>query len=160
MIHLIIALALFPFLSVATKDQELHKHLFKDSEYNPLALPNDGRTDIGITLVVYGLRGVDTLGSTATVGCSLRLRWHDSRLFWNPEDYNGIETTRVPTDKEEDYRIWVPDLETYENAQTSLYDGLRKGLAQVSYGGEVYLSLHGTITLSVNMVLSDYPYDI
>lgn len=26
--------------------------------------------------------------------------------------------------------------------------------------GGVYLSLHGSVTMSVNMVLADYPYDV
>lgn len=95
-----------------------------------MALPNDGPTNVGIALEIYGIKGVDTLSSTATISCSVKLKWHDDRLSWNPSDFGGIKKTRVYTDPSNNMQyIWTPDLESYENANTKLYDGLRRGLA-------------------------------
>lgn len=35
-------------------------------------------------------------------------QWTDVNLRWNPEDYGGIETLRISTD-----RIWIPDVLMY-----------------------------------------------
>ena len=63
---------------------------------------------------VYGLKAVDTIGSMASFACSLRYFWNDTRLKWNPEDFGGIETTRVSSNPElnGDF-IWTPDIESY-----------------------------------------------
>jgi len=35
-------------------------------------------------------------------------RWHDVMLHWNPEDYGGVKTVRVPPSG-----IWLPDVLLY-----------------------------------------------
>lgn len=109
---------------------------------------------------IYGIKDVDTIASKAVIGCSLRYSWRDSRLLWDPEKFGGIETTRMFTDPEtnKDF-IWLPDIEGYQNAESKLFDGLRMGLAQVSYNGDVYIDLNGHILVNINVILADYPYD-
>lgn len=34
--------------------------------------------------------------------------WQDERLIWDPNEYNGLETLRMPCDK-----IWLPDIVLY-----------------------------------------------
>ena len=84
------------------------------SDYISSALPNDGTTNVGISFQIYGLKDVDTIESKATVGCSIRLSWHDSRLKWDPSEFGGIETTRLFTDPNSNRNyIWTPDIEAY-----------------------------------------------
>jgi hypothetical protein len=42
--------------------------------------------------------------------------WNDSRLAWNPEDYNGVKKVRIPARK-----LWIPDTRHY-NSVTALPD--------------------------------------
>jgi nicotinic acetylcholine receptor len=35
----------------------------------------------------------------------LTLKWHDYHMQWDPQDYGGIESIRVPPDK-----VWLPDI--------------------------------------------------
>jgi len=35
-------------------------------------------------------------------------QWKDILLAWNPNDYGGVSTVRVPPDK-----IWTPDIVLY-----------------------------------------------
>lgn len=34
--------------------------------------------------------------------------WHDEKLNWDPDDYNGLKTLRMPCKS-----IWLPDIVTY-----------------------------------------------
>lgn len=125
-----------------------------------MSFPNDERTNVSTSLSIYGIREIDTIYSRATIACSLKLYWFDSRLTWEREEFGGIETTRVSTNPEYDGAfIWTPDIESYQNVNSKLYDGFRRPLAQVRHDGRVYLSLHGSITVSINMILANYPYD-
>ena len=37
--------------------------------------------------------------------------WMDYKLRWDPEEYGGVETLYVPSE-----RIWLPDIVLYNNA--------------------------------------------
>lgn len=79
-----------------------------------MALPNNETTHVGIEYVIYGIRGVDTIGSTATLACQLSLRWRDQRLEWDPEAYGGLKHSSLATDPGTNRNyIWTPDIETY-----------------------------------------------
>ena len=54
------------------------------------------------------------------MNCKIRLYWHDSRLIWDQATYN-ISKTRVTTDPNLPYSIWVPDLQYYENKKENFY---------------------------------------
>ena len=38
----------------------------------------------------------------------MRLRWHDERFRWNPEDHGNITELRLPTTS-----VWKPDITLY-----------------------------------------------
>ena len=41
--------------------------------------------------------------------CVYMKEWTDMKLRWNPDDYLGITTIRVPSD-----RLWLPDVVLYD----------------------------------------------
>ena len=47
------------------------------SSYNPMSLPNDGITEVGVQMEIYGLRSVDTLENKALISAEIRLFWND-----------------------------------------------------------------------------------
>ena len=87
-------------------------------------------TNVGIQMVIYGLEKVDNMESKTTFSCSLRYYWNDPRLSWDPDEYDGIKHTSLFADpgSERDY-IWMPDIESYQNANPTLYSELRRGMA-------------------------------
>ena len=98
---------------IETNDQILHNYLFNNN-YNPMSLPNNGVTHVGAEIDIYGIRSVDTIANKALIALELRLEWKDSRLKWDPEDFNGIESTSVYTDPASSrYFIWTPDIECF-----------------------------------------------
>ena len=43
-----------------------------------------------------------------TTGLEVILIWTDEFMKWNPEEYGGINETRIPRNK-----LWIPDIMLY-----------------------------------------------
>ena len=98
---------------VETNDQILHDYLFNNN-YNPMSLPNNGVTHVGVEIDIYGIRSVDTINNRASLALEMRLEWKDARLKWDPEEFNDIELTSVYTDPGSSrFFIWTPDIECF-----------------------------------------------
>ena len=91
--------------------------LFEDEAYDPRAIPlekppqspsdNSNAINVGV-----GLNVIDLLLNTDTGDLSsnawLMMKWNDFRLMWDPEQYDGLKSIRVPNDI-----IWKPDISLY-----------------------------------------------
>ncbi|CAL4073180.1 unnamed protein product, partial [Meganyctiphanes norvegica] len=62
----------------------------------------------------------------------VKKEWIDELLKWDPADYNGLETIRLPCD-----RLWLPDVVLYNNAD-DYTRGYMRSKAMVSYQGKVF----------------------
>ncbi|XP_037782073.1 neuronal acetylcholine receptor subunit alpha-10-like [Penaeus monodon] len=58
--------------------------------------------------------------------------WVDELLHWDPSEYNGLETIRLPCE-----RIWLPDIVLYNNAD-DYTRGYMRSKAMVGYEGKVF----------------------
>jgi hypothetical protein len=43
----------------------------------------------------------------------IQMKWTDSRLKWNPDDWNGVTMLRIEPDL-----LWIPDIVPYNGEQT------------------------------------------
>ena len=55
-----------------------------------------------------GPGGCPELGGDTGVLLLLLQEWNDYKLKWNPNDYGGVKTLYVPSE-----RIWLPDIVLY-----------------------------------------------
>ncbi|XP_006859979.1 PREDICTED: neuronal acetylcholine receptor subunit alpha-6 isoform X2 [Chrysochloris asiatica] len=79
--------------------------------------------------------------------------WNDYKLRWNPMDYDGIETLRVPADK-----IWKPDIVLYNNAVGDFQvEGKTKALVQ--YDGMITWTPPAIFKSSCPMDITFFPFD-
>lgn len=104
-------LSVFPVLSVCIipDEQRLLEKLLAD--YNPAARPVYNASKVvlvkfGITLAQ--ISDMDEVNQVLTTSVWLEQEWQDERLIWDPNEYNGLETLRMPCDK-----IWLPDIVLY-----------------------------------------------
>uniref|UniRef100_A0A8C7XQ37 Neurotransmitter-gated ion-channel ligand-binding domain-containing protein n=1 Tax=Oryzias sinensis TaxID=183150 RepID=A0A8C7XQ37_9TELE len=88
----------------------LFKHLFgtyqkwvRPIEYLNQTIP------VKFGLAISQLVDVDEKKQLMTTNVWLKQEWIDMKLRWKPEDYLGITTIRVPSD-----RIWLPDVVLYD----------------------------------------------
>ena len=95
----------------------LYADLFKDGKYLPAAIPMTGpplqdmshaiNISVGLSIISLDMTSHGVLSATTWV----RLFWHDYRLQWSPDDYQGVKSIRVPPSN-----IWRPDLSIYNAA--------------------------------------------
>uniref|UniRef100_A0A914VK49 Uncharacterized protein n=1 Tax=Plectus sambesii TaxID=2011161 RepID=A0A914VK49_9BILA len=83
--------------------------------YNHLIRPvlraNSTPIVVNFGLAMILLINVDEKNQIMQTNVWLTLRWEDYQMSWDPKDYGGITTLRVPPDK-----VWVPDIVLFNNA--------------------------------------------
>ncbi|KAI5616552.1 cholinergic receptor, nicotinic, beta polypeptide 3a precursor, partial [Silurus asotus] len=79
--------------------------------------------------------------------------WTDYKLSWNPENYGGITSIRVPSEN-----IWLPDIVLYENAD-GRFEGSLMTKAIVKYNGTVTWTPPASYKSSCTMDVTFFPFD-
>ncbi|XP_069172204.1 neuronal acetylcholine receptor subunit alpha-10-like isoform X2 [Procambarus clarkii] len=85
---------------------------------------------LGITLTQ--IFDMDEKNQVLTTNVWLDQEWVDELLKWDKNDYNGLETIRLPCQK-----IWLPDIVLYNNAD-DYTRGYMQSKAMVGYEGKVF----------------------
>ncbi|XP_059832288.1 neuronal acetylcholine receptor subunit beta-3-like [Hypanus sabinus] len=83
----------------------------------------------------------------------LKQEWYDYKLSWNPDDYGGINTIRVPSES-----IWLPDIVLYENADGHFESSLMTK-AIVKYNGTVRWAPPASYKSSCTIDVTFFPFD-
>jgi len=92
--------------------------LFDDKAYNPEIIPVEhipqGNKDNAINLGIgLSLRSIDVDEAGNALGQAwFKATWKDFRLMWDPAQYEGIQSMRVPGNK-----IWKPDFSFYNQIE-------------------------------------------
>jgi len=132
-----------------------------DSGYDK-EVPPVGGANVAMQLVVDKLDTVDSSESVITMKVTLRMRWVDARLVWEPSSYGQIEQTFFAAgsfSEMEDTLLWVPDITVY-NTKTRIVDTFDPGLAVVNYTGEVEWRRTGVLQVLCKFSgLVAFPYD-
>jgi len=92
---------------MATKQVSTRDRLFRDltTEYNVSVLPD--KTELTFGLTPRTISYDKATGELTTIVWEFFL-WKDSRLSWNPVDYDGLTTLRIPA-----RQVWIPDMKLY-----------------------------------------------
>lgn len=87
------------------------------------------KVNIALTLIHIDLD--ETKGVLTTNGW-LKINWTDSKLSWNPSDYENLATLHVAAGD-----VWQPDLTIYNSASANLIDHYGKTNAILFNNGQV-----------------------
>lgn len=88
--------------------------------------------------------------STATLKCTFRQQWNDTRVSWNPKDYGGIDRIFVPSN-DDDRFIWIPDTVIKEDAGSEYLGDFKFTKIRIHSNGLHYWSRPGQITVTLSM---------
>ncbi|XP_033096436.1 acetylcholine receptor subunit alpha-like 1 [Anneissia japonica] len=96
----------------AEAEERLFNKLF--TGYNRLIRPvqnNSEKLIVNFSLTMSQLIDLDEKNQIMTTNVWLKQLWTDYKLEWKPEEYDGIDILRVPSEM-----LWLPDLVLYNNA--------------------------------------------
>lgn len=97
-------------------EQRLHHFLLTERGYNKLVRPFghktvDGRLTVKLGLRLSAILDVSEKNQIITTNLWLRHEWLDNRLKWDPNEFDGINLTHIPSED-----LWRPDVILYNNA--------------------------------------------
>ncbi|XP_013406814.1 acetylcholine receptor subunit beta-like 1 isoform X2 [Lingula anatina] len=133
LVILTLLLSLLVYKGLGSEDEsKLVEDLFDKTGYNPLIRPVQNLSDklmINFGLTMIQLINVDEKNQIMKTNVWLQTVWYDYQLVWDPADYGGISSIRVPMDK-----VWTPDIVLFNNAD---------GKYQASYRSNVVIYKDG-----------------
>ncbi|KAF7216541.1 neuronal acetylcholine receptor subunit non-alpha-3 isoform X1 [Nothobranchius furzeri] len=142
------------FVSLAELEDSLLRNLFKGYQkwVRPVQHANDTIT-VRFGLKISQLVDVDEKNQLMTTNVWLWQEWTDTKLKWDPDDYGGITSIRVPSET-----IWLPDIVLYENAD-GRFEGSLMTKAIVRWDGTVTWTPPASYKSSCTMDVTFFPFD-
>ncbi|XP_066576684.1 neuronal acetylcholine receptor subunit beta-3a [Amia ocellicauda] len=142
------------FVSLAEMEDALLKNLFRGYQkwVRPVQHSNDTIT-VKFGLKISQLVDVDEKNQLMTTNVWLWQEWIDFKLRWNPEEYGGITSIRVPSET-----IWLPDIVLYENAD-GRFEGSLMTKVIVKYNGTITWTPPASYKSSCTMDVTFFPFD-
>uniref|UniRef100_A0A8C0XEF7 Neuronal acetylcholine receptor subunit alpha-6 n=1 Tax=Castor canadensis TaxID=51338 RepID=A0A8C0XEF7_CASCN len=135
-------------------EERLFRKLF--AHYNQFIRPVQNVSDpvtVHFEVAITQLANVDEVNQIMETNLWLRHIWNDYKLRWDPKEYDGIETLRVPAD-----RIWKPDIVLYNNAVGEFQvEGKTKAL--LKYNGMITWTPPAIFKSSCPMDITFFPFD-
>uniref|UniRef100_A0A8D2IRG5 Cholinergic receptor nicotinic alpha 6 subunit n=2 Tax=Varanus komodoensis TaxID=61221 RepID=A0A8D2IRG5_VARKO len=148
-----VGLSSWDCLACKSEERLFHK-LF--SHYNQYIRPVENVSDpvtVYFEVAITQLANVDEVNQIMETNLWLRHIWNDYKLRWNPLEYDGIESIRVPADK-----IWKPDIVLYNNAVGDFQvEGRTKALLR--YDGTITWTPPAIFKSSCPMDITFFPFD-
>ncbi|CAH1790534.1 unnamed protein product [Owenia fusiformis] len=122
-------------------EARLMKYLFEDMNYDKYARPVRRANDT--VKMKFGLNLIQIVD----------LKWDDIQLTWNPDDFDGVKTLRVPVSK-----IWRPDVVLYNSAAEE-YKMTFEANVVVYNTGMIYWIPHAMVKTYCQLDMSRFPFD-
>ncbi|XP_010877185.1 neuronal acetylcholine receptor subunit alpha-5 isoform X1 [Esox lucius] len=152
--HLCHCLGIPKLSSYARTEDKLFKNLFRNYQkwVRPVEYLN-GTVQVKFGLAISQLVDVDEKNQLMTTNVWMKQEWVDMKLRWNPDDYLGITTIRVPSDS-----IWIPDIVLYDNADGRFEGSITK--AVVKYDGTIIWTPPANYKSACIIDVTFFPFDL
>ncbi|KAJ8272425.1 hypothetical protein COCON_G00112840 [Conger conger] len=151
LLFLIIAIA-----SGADAEERLVNDLLGPERYNKLIRPAVNKSQqvtIAIQVSLSQLISVNEREQIMTTNVWLTQEWHDYRLMWDPQEYEGIKKLRIPSQ-----HIWLPDIVLYNNADGT-YEVSFYSNAVVSNTGDIFWLPPAIYKSACKIEVKNFPFD-
>nr|KAF6367928.1 cholinergic receptor nicotinic beta 3 subunit [Myotis myotis] len=151
---LMILAAAGEFRSIAETEDVLLRHLFQGYQkwVRPVLNSND-TIKVHFGLKISQLVDVDEKNQLMTTNVWLKQEWTDHKLRWNPDEYGGIHSIKVPSES-----LWLPDIVLFENAD-GRFEGSLMTKAIVKSNGTVTWTPPASYKSSCTMDVTFFPFD-
>ncbi|XP_049721456.1 neuronal acetylcholine receptor subunit beta-3 [Elephas maximus indicus] len=142
------------FSSVVENEDALLRHLFQGYQkwVRPVLNSND-TIKVYFGLKISQLVDVDEKNQLMTTNVWLKQEWTDHKLCWNPDEYGGIHSIKVPSES-----LWLPDIVLFENAD-GRFEGSLMTKVIVKHNGTVVWTPPASYKSSCTMDVTFFPFD-
>ncbi|KAM5278655.1 neuronal acetylcholine receptor subunit beta-3 [Hipposideros larvatus] len=142
------------FSSIAENEDALLRHLFQGYQkwVRPVLNAND-TIKVYFGLKISQLVDVDEKNQLMTTNVWLKQEWTDHKLRWNPDEYGGIHSIKVPSES-----LWLPDIVLFENAD-GRFEGSLMTKVIVKSNGTVIWTPPASYKSSCTMDVTFFPFD-
>ncbi|CAD5208516.1 unnamed protein product [Bursaphelenchus xylophilus] len=137
-----------------TEEQRLLYHLMRTYERSVRPVRNASTTitvKLGMTLT--NIFDIDEKSQVLTINVWLDQEWKDELLAWEPKQFSGITSIRLPCDT-----IWLPDILLYNNAD-DFTSGYMRSRAMVFYDGTVFWPPPTRLRSLCKIDVTYFPFD-
>ncbi|XP_045391196.1 neuronal acetylcholine receptor subunit beta-3 [Lemur catta] len=140
--------------SMAENEDALLRHLFQGYQkwVRPVLHSND-TIKVHFGLKISQLVDVDEKNQLMTTNVWLKQEWTDHKLRWNPDEYGGINSIKVPSES-----LWLPDIVLFENAD-GRFEGSLMTKVVVKSNGTVIWTPPASYKSSCTMDVTFFPFD-
>ncbi|CAL8302624.1 unnamed protein product [Arctogadus glacialis] len=141
-------------VSLAAVEDALMRRLFLGYQrwVRPIQRAND-TVRVRFGLKISQLVDVDEKNQLMTTNVWLWQEWIDYKLRWNPAEYGGITSIRVPSES-----IWLPDIVLYKNAD-GRFEGSLMTKVIVRHTGAVTWTPPASYKSACTMDVTFFPFD-
>ncbi|KAL4641747.1 neuronal acetylcholine receptor subunit beta-2-like [Arapaima gigas] len=147
----------FTQAAMATNAEErLVNYLLGPERYNKLIRPAVNKSQqvtIAIQVSLAQLINLNEREQIMTTNVWLTQEWNDYRLMWDPQEYEGIQKLRIPSQ-----HIWLPDIVLYNNADGT-YEVSFYCNAVVSNNGDIFWLPPAIYKSACKIEVKDFPFD-
>ncbi|OCT87027.1 neuronal acetylcholine receptor subunit alpha-5-like [Xenopus laevis] len=141
---------------IAKSEDRLFKYLFQQQDYQRWVRPVEHLNDtvkVKFGLAITQLVDVDEKNQLMTTNVWLKQEWVDVKLQWDPNEFAGITSIRVPSDS-----LWIPDIVLYDNADGRFEGSVTK--AVVRYDGTINWTPPANYKSSCIIDVTFFPFDL
>lgn len=138
----------------STDEQRLLHHLLKQYEKAVRPVRNASNTvTVKLGMTMTNIFDMDEKNQVLTINVWLDQEWKDELLVWDPKEFGGIESVRVPCDL-----IWLPDIVLYNNADDYTV-GYMRSRAMLFYDGTVFWPPPTQLRSTCKIDVTYFPFD-
>ncbi|KAH3839130.1 neuronal acetylcholine receptor subunit alpha-7-like [Dreissena polymorpha] len=144
------------FSEQGSNELRLLHYLFEDRFYSPFERPVANESmpiRVNFTLDLQQIIDVDEKNQIIHTNIWLQMKWRASNLVWDPAEYGGIDSIRVPAQK-----IWLPDILMYNSADEK-FDATFHTKVVVNSDGSCLWVPPGMLKSTCSIDITWFPFD-
>ncbi|XP_053310972.1 neuronal acetylcholine receptor subunit alpha-9 [Spea bombifrons] len=134
--------------------QKLFRELFEDYS-NALRPVEDTDKALNVTLQITlsQIKDVDERNQILTAYLWVRLSWYDAYLKWDRDEYDGLDSIRIPSNM-----VWRPDIVLYNKADDEFSEPVNTNVV-LRYDGKITWDSPAITKSSCVVDVSYFPFD-
>ncbi|XP_074660972.1 neuronal acetylcholine receptor subunit alpha-10-like [Tubulanus polymorphus] len=137
-----------------SNEYKIKQKLMKGYDKTSRPVKNDNSTiKLNIAMSLFHILDTNEKHQTFSSLVSVRLRWVDEYLHWNPAQFGNVTSIHIPA-----YDIWIPDL-VISNHADDTFSGFLNTYAVIQSSGDVLWMFPAVVKIYCSLDVRHFPFD-